>query len=71
MFGVLGVVLAAPAHADDKPYDPAGLKAQVAALESSYLHVVEAVNGTDYVALGYKKPVHVAYVPSAAATALR
>ena len=29
---VLGLLVAAPAHADDKPYDPAGLKAQVAAL---------------------------------------
>ncbi len=46
-------------------------EAQVATLESAYLDAVEAVNGTDYAALGYKKPAAIAYVPAAAATALR
>lgn len=46
-------------------------EAQVATLESEYLDAVAAVSATDYGALGYQKPAHIAYVPGAAATALR
>jgi hypothetical protein len=46
-------------------------EAQVATLESQYLNTIATITSADYGALGYAKPVAVAFVAGSSATALR
>ena len=46
-------------------------EAVIATLESRYLDTISEITATDYVALGYEKPVQQTFVPKAPVTALR
>ena len=69
--GLIAVVMSYAASTVAFSQEVRSDEAQVAQLEARYLAQVQTITSTDYTALGYAKPVSIAYVSRTQATAMR
>ncbi len=69
--GLIAVVMSYAALTVEFSQSVKNDEAAVAILESQYLASVARITGTDYVTLGYTKPVAEIFVPAKSVTALR